>query len=792
MEENKNLQIFQYGALFLIILHIAFLGEGVVYSPSPDSLFFTITNGLKTKFFFIRYPLINVLPVLILVIYYIGTETQIDISLSIEVIKMRIFIGIAGIVVCCVLISFIPINSIVYVSYLFGLSVSYVIFILGLSQIRRLIFLDKKTDVFNREKETFPQTLERIDTPDSANIPYYFYYEKKWQRGWINLVNLYRSVLVSGAPGAGKSFGTINLIIHQLIHKGYTMFVYDFKLPTLALEAFNALWHYSQVLIQKHGSIQNFEKETNRKFPKYYQINFSDIAYTHRINPISSRLIPEKVDAQEAAKFIMEGLKGVKKEGGGSADFFNLSAENLLTADIYYLKTTSETYGFEFCSLPHVIEMLINPYEILFSLLMGNIEVRSLAQSFNAAFEKGVMEQLQGQVDSLVIPMGQLINPNIYYVFTGEDFDLNINDPKNPSILVIGNDPARKDIYGIFLSLLNGKLTKIVNQQGRLPLALVLDEFPTLPFGGVTALIATARSNKVATILGIQDQSQFVSNYGQEKAKEIINMVGSVLTGQVRGELADTISKAIGEIKMESVSTSIGKDVSFTVSENKGPAVPVATLNKLQQGEMVGTLADDFKNPIIYRQFHGKIDAMAPDATPTTNQPFKDIPIINKKFKPKENESAEDCQRRKAIEVQRCLTAVKNDIRFIQALEMARFVYINKDEGVLLRKNFDTISTYYQTVIPDFLTKDPETKQNVLSEIGQEWYDKMGQIQFIFEEHIAPHIVTRVSEGLDTLDANDNIVPSPKQFFKDFKNDPRIKMLKPHYDKIRQLALEIL
>lgn len=786
-EQQKNLTYFMYFSIILVGLHLVFLSFDSIESYMKISYYEILNVLINGKFKFLKEPYINVLAVVIQTIYYIGTETTLDLTVKVEKIKLNTFIGFAGILLSSLvlfLLRHIPFGEIIYALVLI---ISYIIFIKGISQIRRLIYIENQDDIFNKEKETFPQTTQRIDTPFSVNIPYYFYYKKKWNRGWLNFINAFRSILVSGAPGSGKSFGTINLMIHQYIHKGFTMFVYDFKLPTLALEAFNALWHYSKVLEKEYGSIAKYEEVTKKKFPKYYQINFGDIAKSHRINPISSRLIPEKIDAQEAAKFIMEGLKGSKSAegGGGSSDFFNLSAENLLTATIYYLKTNSEIYGKEFCTLPHVIELLIKPYPVLFSLLMGNHEVKDLASSFNAAFQAGVTDQLQGQVDSLVIPLGQLANPNIYWVFTGEDFNLNINNPKDPSILVIGNDPSRIKVYGIFLSLLNGKLTKIINIQNQLPLALILDEFPTLPFSGVTSLIATARSNKVATILGIQDQSQFVTNYGKDKATEIMNMVGSIITGQVRGELAEMISKSIGDINQENISTSIGKEVSITVSQQKAAAVTVSTLATLQQGEMAGTLADDFVNPIDLRNFHGKIDAMAPDANPTTTMPFKDIPIINKKFEQKPNETPEDCELRKKIAVNQCLNDVKDDIKLLQALEMARYFIVEKDNGNLLTQNYSEQVKHYSSIINGF------SEENQLTEIGQEWHNKLHSISHYFKTYIQDLVVVNSLEGQASVDANDNIIRAKKQFITDFKKDERLKTLLPVYQKIKQIAIDI-
>jgi len=225
---------------------------------------------------------------------------------------------------------------------------------------------------------------------------------------------------------------------------------------------------------------------------------------------------------------------------------------------------------------------------------------------------------------------------------------------------VIGNDPDREDTYGILLSLLNGKLTKTINKKNQLPLAVILDELPTLPFNSVSNLIATARSNKVACILGIQDTSQFVLRYGQEKANMIINMVGSILTGQIRGELAKTISECIGKINQEQVSESISaQGISYSVSTQLNEAVTISTIANLSQGEMVGTISDDFVAPLKYKRFHGKIDALAHEASPTTKMPIKEIPDLNPAFRLMKGETESDREMRVKILVRENYEAIK-------------------------------------------------------------------------------------------------------------------------------------
>lgn len=540
------------------------------------------------------------------------------------------------------------------------------------------------------------------------------------------------------------------------------------------------MWHYKELLKQKHGSIENWEKESGKLFPKYYQIDLKNPLKSNRINPIGSNLIIEMVDAAESAKFIMLGLKGTDGGSDGGNKFFDQSAENLLTACIYYLKRKSNQYGREFCSLPHVVELLQKPYEILFPLLMSDPYVKNIASTFNNAFEKGVFEQLQGQVDSLVIPMGQLSDPNIYWTFTGEDFDINISNPANPSILVIGNDPDREETYGILLSLLNGKLTKTINKKGQLPLAVILDELPTLPFNSVSNLIATARSNKVACILGIQDTSQFVLRYGQEKANMIINMVGSIVTGQIRGDLAKTISECIGKINQEQISESISaQGISYSLSTQLNEAVTVSTIANLSQGEMVGTISDDFAAQLKYKRFHGKIDALAHEASPTTQMPIEEIPDLNSVFRKIIGESDEDMENRVKIMIRENYEAIKTDVVLLQYLELIRFQSQRTESTDI---NLEVIAEGMLTYI---MNSNKYITKNGLSPQGELFMNKLEIMNTLFQNNIAGKIALCEVESQDSLE-HGKLIQASKKLYSNY-NSEECKLLQTHYREFFQI-----
>ena len=778
-EQSKNAEFIKIIGISLLPIHLFFYYYSLLRHSLHISFLDHIYRSLSTRLSMVSSSLlVNFLAMFILLLYAITTPLGKDKELNKSEIVKNTGLGVMLILASSFIFFILPYSLWGFCIYATGLSIGYYLYISNIAIMLQLVQLGKKEE-FNFEKETFPQMTNKVETEHSINIPYRFFYKQKWHKGWLNFVNPFRAILVAGSPGSGKSFGTINLAIHQLIHKGYCLYVYDFKLPTLALEVFNGLWHYKELLKQQFGSIENWEKKTGKLFPKYYQIDFKNPLKSNRINPIGSNLIVEMVDASESAKFIMMGLKGADGGDGGNK-FFDQSAENLLTACIYYLKRKSNQYGQEFCSLPHVVELLQKPYEILFPLLMSDPYVKNIASTFNNAFEKGVFEQLQGQVDSLVIPMGQLSDPGIYWTFTGQDFDINISNPANPSILVIGNDPDREETYGILLSLLNGKLTKTINKKGQLPLAVILDELPTLPFNSVSNLIATARSNKVACILGIQDTSQFVLRYGKEKADMIINMVGSIVTGQIRGDLAKTISECIGKINQEQVSESISaQGISYSISTQLNEAVTISTIANLSQGEMAGTISDDFVAPLKYKRFHGKIDALAHEASPTTKMPIKEIPDLNPDFRKMEGETDEDRQNRVKIIVRENYESIKKDLILLQYLELIRFQFQRTESSdINLEIIAEGMLTYTMTA-NKYITKDG------LSPQGEMFMNKLEIMNTLFQNNIAHKIALSERESQDSLE-HGKIIQAPKKLYSQYQSE-ECKILQTHYREFFQI-----
>ncbi|HMR93284.1 MAG TPA: conjugal transfer protein MobC, partial [Chitinophagaceae bacterium] len=443
-------------------------------------------------------------------------------------------------------------------------------------------------DIFNKENETFPQEERLLENEYSINLPAKYHLKGKVRKSWINIINPFRAVLVCGSPGSGKSYFIIRHLITQHLTKGFSMFVYDFKFDDLTIIVYN---HYLK------------NRHRYKIPPAFYVINFDDLSRSHRCNPLDKENMLDITDAAESARTILMGLnrEWIKRQG----DFFVESPINFLTAIIWYLRKYQDG---EFCTLPHVIELMQVEYDKLFSILRSEKEIEVLINPFVNAYLNDVMEQLEGQVASGKIAMARLASPQLYYVLAGNDFSLDINNPEAPKILCVGNNPQKIQIYGAVLSLYVNRLVKLVNKKGKLKSSLVFDEFPTIYLNNIDSLIATARSNKVATCLGVQDFSQLKKDYGRDQAEVIMNITGNIISGQVTGDTAKQLSERFGKIMQDRASLSINRtDTSISHSKQLESAIPASRIASLSSGEFVGMVADDPDCKIDLKAFHSEV-----------------------------------------------------------------------------------------------------------------------------------------------------------------------------------------
>ena len=543
--------------------------------------------------------------VLFLGLSCLGTRGVKDEKITWRNIIILLVVGFITFFLNWMLLAIQKVGAILYMS---SLAIGYICLLMGGTWMSRLLKNNLMDDVFNVENESFMQETRLMENEYSVNLPTRFYYQKKWNNGWINVVNPFRATIVLGTPGSGKSYAVVNNFIKQQIEKSFAMYIYDYKFPDLSEIAYNHLLKYAD----------RYEVK-----PTFYVINFDDPRRSHRCNPINPNFMTDISDAYESAYTIMLNLNRswIQKQG----DFFVESPIILLAAIIWYLKIYDNG---RYCTFPHAIEFLNRPYAQIFPILTSYPELENYLSPFMDAWESNAQDQLQGQIASAKIPLSRMISPALYWVMTGDDFSLDINNPKEPKILVVGNNPDRQNIYSAALGLYNSRIVKLINKKKQLKSSVIIDELPTIYFRGLDNLIATARSNKVAVCLGFQDFSQLTRDYGDKESKVIQNTVGNIFSGQVVGETAKNLSERFGKVLQKRQSMTINRnDKSTSISTQMDSLIPASKISNLTQGMFVGAVSDNFDERIEQKIFHAEIVVDSAKVS-AEMKAYKKIPVI--------------------------------------------------------------------------------------------------------------------------------------------------------------------
>jgi len=577
-------------SIVMLVLHFYYYGyRAFVAWRLSATLLDRMMDNIRRTGLFNHFITSKLIALAFLVISLIGARGKKEENLRYKTALTYITIGAAFFFISYLALLLSLSIDVITIIYIGVTLTGFIMIMTGGTLLSRIIHQKiNNNDIFNKENETFPQEERLLENEYSINLPAKYFLKGKVRKSWINIINPFRSVLVLGSPGSGKSYFVIRHVITQHLAKGFSMFVYDFKFDDLSVIVYN---HYLK------------NKHVFKVAPEFYLINFDDLTRSHRCNPLDKDNMLDITDAAESARTILLGLnrEWIKKQG----DFFIESPINFLTAIIWYLRKYQDG---EFCTLPHVIELMQVEYDKLFSILRTEKEIDVLINPFISAYLNEAMEQLEGQVASGKIAMARLASPQLYYVLSGNDFSLDINSPDEPKILCVGNNPQKIQTYGAVLSLYVNRLVKLVNKKGKLKSSLIFDEFPTIYLNNIDTLIATARSNKVATCLGVQDFSQLKKDYGKDQADVIMNITGNIISGQVTGDSAKQLSERFGKIMQDRSSLSINRnDTSISRSKQLENAVPTSAIAGLSSGEFVGMVSDDPDNKIELKAFHCSI-----------------------------------------------------------------------------------------------------------------------------------------------------------------------------------------
>lgn len=452
---------------------------------------------------------------------------------------------------------------------------------MGADSISKLMQQKMGKDRWNVEEESFDQNQELIKSETNINIPYLFRYKGKSNKGWINL-NPFRGTMVIGTPGSGKSFGVINPAIRQMIEKGFCLCIYDFKFPDLAQIAY---YHY---LLKK-------SKESDYNY-SFNVINLNEVEKSKRVNPFHKKYIQTLAEAQEMAESMVSSLqKGGSSSGGGSEAFFTQSAINFLASCIYFF---AKLENGKYSDLPHILSFMNRSYQEIFDSLFKNEEIGSLLSPFKTAYDNKAFDQLEGQIGTLKIFLSRLATKESFWVFSGDEVELKITDRENPSILILASDPGTQDINSALYSAVLNRTLRLVNSKHNLPGGIIADEFPTIYIHKIDNVVATARSNRVAVLLGLQEIPQLRQFYKKEVADTISAIVGNILSGSARDKnTLDWLEKLFGKIKQKSFSQSISQQGTTTsINEKMDFMIPAGKIAALRTGEMVGMIAQGEEN----------------------------------------------------------------------------------------------------------------------------------------------------------------------------------------------------
>ncbi|MCQ2145946.1 MAG: type IV secretory system conjugative DNA transfer family protein [Bacteroidales bacterium] len=641
MEESKDL-ITGY-KIFRSLIYISLVVEFFMYAIDPQMLDFwggivcDIHSRMKRWFIYNDGNLIwsKMATLLVICITCIGTRNKKH--LEFDARKQVLYPLVGGIFITGLSIWLfshrisVNIYSITLNRWLYMLTtiIGTILVHVALDNISKFLKEGLLKDRFNFENESFVQCEEKIENKYSVNIPMRYYYKGKFRHGWVNIVNPFRGTWVVGTPGSGKTFSIIEPFIRQHSAKGFAMVVYDYKFPTLARKLY---YHYKL-------------NEKNGKIPpgcKFNVINFVDVEYSKRVNPIQLKYINNLAAASETAETLLDSLQKGKKEGGGGADqFFQTSAVNFLASCIFFfcnwnkkpfdkdgnplipeydtdrqtgqqrltgraknkegLYVEPDYWLGQYSDMPHILSFLNQDYQTIFDVLQTDPEVLPLLGPFQTALKNKAMEQLEGMIGTLRVYTSRLATKESYWIFhkDGDDFDLKVSDPKNPSYLLIANDPEMESIIGALNALiLNRLVTRVNTGMGKnIPVSIIVDELPTLYFHKIDRLIGTARSNKVSVALGFQELPQLESDYGKVGMQKVITTVGNVVSGSARAkETLEWLSNDIfGKVVQLKKGVTIDRDkTSINLNENMDSLVPASKISDMPTGWICGQTARDF------------------------------------------------------------------------------------------------------------------------------------------------------------------------------------------------------
>jgi type IV secretory pathway TraG/TraD family ATPase VirD4 len=585
---RKVLDLSRWVSIILLLLHFYFICYGAFREWGlTAALSDRLLENISRTGVFEKPVLSKIFSLAFLVISLLGAGSRKDGSLGYMGGLVLLVTGMGLYFGCIFVLTQSGVVTTIASLYMGSCFMGWLLIMTGGLRISRVMAYSLRAGFSDKKKAGFPQEERLLETDYSINLKAKYQLDGEIRTSYIN-INGPRGVLLIGSPGSGKSWFIVEPAMEQLIGRGMSMLVFDFK--------YDALSRYAYALFQKY----------QHKYPasaRFYSINFTDLSRSHRCNLIHPATLGDVSDAVGVSRAILLSLNNTWAHKQG--DFFVESPINLLGALIWYLKKYKDG---RYCTLPHVIELAQTSYDMLFALLKTEPDIHALVNTFIQVYQNKTMEVLDSQMSSVKIPLGRLASPGLYYVLTGNDLDLQINHPARPAILCLGGDPSRQEALAPILSLYVDRVNKLIHQPGGHPCALVLDEFATVRAASVLQTVAIGRSHRIIPILVVQDISQLRILYTRAEADTIMNMTGNLICGQVGGETAGWVSERFPDREAYRTTVSVNSsDTSVSKAEQSNPAITPATISTLSSGEFAGIVADDPGKEMEFKAFHAKV-----------------------------------------------------------------------------------------------------------------------------------------------------------------------------------------
>lgn len=381
----------------------------------------------------------------------------------------------------------------------------------------------------------------------------------------VVLDNIRRGISIIGAAGSGKTESIVhNLFQHFAAHRfcGVMHDYKNFEITEMAYPLF---------------------KGTDRKF---HIISFDPIY--HRVNPIAPRYLPDEESVHEISRVLLENLLELKESGAsGTSKFFQDAVEGLIGGLIWRLKEDFKDY----CTIPHMIALYqYLDTEQLVRFLSADLTSKAMADAFISGV--GSDRQTAGVKSTLANAFKKISTQKIFMALSADEVPLDVNNPQNPSVISIVNDPKKETSLSPVIATIIHTISKQMSERDRLTSFFLIEEASTIRLLNMHRIPATLRSYDIATVYVLQDKIQNDMLYGDKASKAILSNLSYQFFGKANDpDTAKYYERFFEIVKKQSKSVNKGYNLNFdtrvTQSEREVAKARADAFYGLRQGEFV-------------------------------------------------------------------------------------------------------------------------------------------------------------------------------------------------------------